>query len=166
MADEEKEGKSGGGLNPKVLLIGIPLYIVQLVAVYFVTVNFFIDVKHPEDGTELVNEDELAFADSVVTGKFIFETGDIIINPADGGVRLMLINLGFDVPKEEMLTEMQEKKPIINDALITLIGKKRLKELMNPKTKPKLKEEIKKMMKEKFPDIKITEVYYNKYIIQ
>jgi flagellar FliL protein len=165
MADEEKEGKSGG-LNPKVLLIGIPLYIVQLVAVYFVTVNFFIDAKHPEDGTEVVNEDELAFADSVVTGKFIFQTGDIIVNPADGGVRLMLINLGFDVPKEEMLTELQEKKPIVNDALITLIGKKRLRELMNVKMKPKLKEEIKEMMKKKFPEIKITEIYYNKYIIQ
>ncbi len=165
MADEEKEGKSGG-LNPKVLLIGIPLYIVQLIAVYFVTVNFFIDAKNPEDGTELVNEDELAFADSVVTGKFIFQTGDIIVNPADGGVRLMLINLGFDVPKEEMLTELQEKKPIVNDAIINLIGQKRLHELMNVKMKPKLKEEIKKMMKEKFPDIKITEIYYNKYIIQ
>ena len=165
MADEEKEGKSGG-LNPKVLLIGIPLYIVQLIAVYFVTVNFFIDAKNPEDGTELVNEDELAFADSVVTGKFIFQTGDIIVNPADGGVRLMLINLGFDVPKEEMLTELQEKKPIVNDAIINLIGQKRLHELMNVKMKPKLKEEIKKMMKEKFPDIKISEIYYNKYIIQ
>ena len=165
MADEEKEGKSGG-LNPKALLIGIPLYIVQLIAVYFVTVNFFIDAKHPEDGTELVNEDELAFADSVVTGKFIFQTGDIIVNPADGGVRLMLINLGFDVPKEEMLTELQEKKPIVNDAIINLLGQKRLHELMNVKMKPKLKEEIKKMMKEKFPDIKITEIYYNKYIIQ
>ncbi len=165
MADEEKEGKSGG-LNPKVLLIGIPLYVVQLIAVYFVTVNFFIDAKNPEDGTEVVNQDELAFADSVVTGKFIFQTGDIIVNPADGGVRLMLINLGFDVPKEEMLTELQEKKPIVNDAIINLIGQKRLHELMNVKMKPKLKEEIKKMMKEKFPDIKISEIYYNKYIIQ
>ncbi len=165
MAKEKEEGGGGGGLSPKVILIGLPLYIVQLVAVYFVVVNFIVKPHNPEDGTEIVNQDKLEFKDSVVTGKFIYKTEDLIVNPADGGMRLLLISLGLDVPKEEDITALQEKTPIINDIIISTLRKKRLKELLKVGSRDEIRKELMAQFKIKL-DVPITKIYFNKFIIQ
>ncbi|HOP50508.1 MAG TPA: flagellar basal body-associated FliL family protein [Ignavibacteriales bacterium] len=50
MADEEKKKKSsgGGGFNIKGLLIGIPLFALHTIAVYFITANFILNKKVEE----------------------------------------------------------------------------------------------------------------------
>lgn len=165
MADEDQEKKSGGGLA-KAILIGLPLYIIQLVAVYFVIINFFVDVKHPEEGAETENHDKAEFQDSIVTGKFIYNTEDLIINPAEGGMRLMLISLGFDVSEEEMMKTLTEKKPILNDLIITTLREKTLKELLEVSSKDTVKQLLMEGMKTAFPGMHVSEIYFNKYIIQ
>ena len=168
MADKDKKekGEGGGGLSPKVILIGLPLYIVQLVAVYFVVVNFIVKPQNPQDGTELVNQDNMEFQDSVVTGKFIYKTEDLIVNPADGGMRLLLISLGLDVPKEEMVTALQEKTPIINDIIISTLRKWKLKDLLRVGARDKIRKELMDEFKIQLGDVKITKIYFNKFIVQ
>ena len=168
MADKGKKekGEGGGGLSPKVILIGLPLYIVQLVAVYFVVVNFIVKPQNPQDGTELVNQDNMEFKDSVVTGKFIYRTDDLIINPADGGMRLLLVSLGLDVPKEEYVTELAEKAPMTNDMIISILRKKKLKELLKIGIRDEIRKELKENFKLVIPEIPVTKIYFNKFIIQ
>jgi flagellar FliL protein len=168
MADKEKKEKSesSGGLSPKVILIGLPLYIIQLVAVYFVVVNFIVKPQNPQDGKEIVNQDNLEFQDSVVTGKYIYKTEDLIINPADGGMRLLLISLGLDVPKEEDVALLGEKAPLINDLIISILRKKKLKDLLKIGARDKIRKELKESFKTELSEIPITKIYFNKFIIQ
>ncbi|RMD48033.1 MAG: flagellar basal body protein FliL, partial [Ignavibacteria bacterium] len=45
MAEEKNEAqeKKEGGFNIKVVILGLPLFIVQLIAVYFITANLLMD---------------------------------------------------------------------------------------------------------------------------
>ena len=113
MADEQEkqvETTSGkkSGFNIKVLIIGIPLFIIQLVAVYFITANFLLSKMQSSSNQEKAKSEEVKSENSegenkkVEFGKFIYVVDDLIINPANtDGKRLLLSSLGFDVASKE-----------------------------------------------------------------
>ena len=171
-APEEKKK----GLNPKVFLIGLPLFIVQLLIVYFITANILLDkmgnaaslddgnngekVEEESDSSE--NEEE-----NIVTGKFIHSIDDIIVNPAGtNGQRLMLVSIGLDVGSEEEMAALETKNVLLKDMIISLFSGKTLTELSQPESKENLKIELIDKLKELVPDTKVNSVYFSKYILQ
>mgnify|MGYP001813698489 CR=1 FL=1 len=59
---EEKEKKEKKGFNFKVILIGLPLFVVQLVLVYFITATFLVksapDSHASADSTNVEEHEE------------------------------------------------------------------------------------------------------------
>ena len=117
MAEEEKkqeqpednpepaEIKKSSFFSQKVILIGLPLFIVQLVAVYFITANFLlnrVEGSTPNDsGAKTENKDEKGGSNKVELGKYIFLIEDVIVNPAGTeGKKLLLASIGFDLSNE------------------------------------------------------------------
>lgn len=176
MAENEteiKETKSGGGM--KMIIIGIPLFIIQAVAIYFVTANILLSrfednvskasVKDGSHAEQTENSEENL--EDVVLGKFIYSVDDIIVNPAGTeGKRLVLASLGFDVSSEEAFKEMEEKEVIVKDIIITIMSRKSLTELKQVSYKDTLKEDIKESLKKSLPEVQINRIYFSKYIIQ
>ena len=85
--DFRNTGK-GKGLNIKVLLFGIPIFIVQLVVVYFITANVLlnkIQTNHSsaEPSMLKLKEAEHPKANSQELGKFVYMVEDLVINPAN-----------------------------------------------------------------------------------
>jgi flagellar FliL protein len=165
-----------GGINPKVLIIGLPVFIVQLVVVYFVTANILMSKKDKEASasdsnkgkTEVTGE---ASTSSIQTGP-IETIEDLIVNPAGtNGQRLLLTSVGFGIAAgekeaEEAKKKFEEKKVIIQDVVNTTLASKTVPQLSSIAYRDTVKTEIIKTLKSRVPDIRINNIFFSKFIIQ
>lgn len=162
-----------GGINPKVLIIGLPVFIVQLVVVYFVTANILLskkdkDALSADKGKAQVTEVKTS---SVQTGP-IETIEDMIVNPAGtNGQKLLLTTVGFGLAAEEKEAEeakkkFEEKKIIIQDVVNTTLAGKTVSELSSITYRDTVKTEIIKTLKERVPDVRINNIFFSKFIIQ
>ena len=172
---EETEKKSK--FNIKILLIGIPVFMIQLVVVYFVTANFLLDKWKP--GTEQlsgnVNVENTLDGESTESnssseselGKYVYLEEDVIVNPANTqGKRLLLASIGFDLKSEDNKSAMKGKKIPIRDMIISTLASKTIEQLNSIAFRDSLKLEISTQVKQLIPDLKVNRVYFSKYIIQ
>lgn len=172
--------KKSGGINLKVFIIGLPLFILQLVAVYFITANVLLSkmqsqiVKLTETSKiyeKLKAEGKIGAAEkgasSMPLGKFVANFDDIIVNPANtGGQRLVVVSMGLDLMSEEGMKEVKEKEVLVKDAAISLLSSKDFSKLSNPGAKDSLKIELAKIIEQRIPKAKINTIYFSKYILQ
>ncbi len=158
------------GLNTKVFLIGLPLFIIQLVLVYFITANFLVKTVPVPPGLdkqankEKVEEDN---EDNEEEGEQkIFTIKDLIINPAGtSGQRLLLLSVGFAVNGEENVKKIEENQVILKDVILNTMSTKTLTELNNREIRDSLKSEILHKAKKAMPKPKIKKVYFSKYVL-
>lgn len=159
--------------NPKVLIIGLPLFVIQLVAVYFITANMLLNKPAPPKSGELPKSD--GKTEKVVkekqpqqeAGKHVASFDDIIVNPAGtNGQKLMLTSVSFDMPDEKQLQEIKEKELIVKDIIINTLSNKTLSEVSKVGYKDTLKIELANNVMNKFGKLKVNNVYFTKYIIQ
>ncbi|KAF0151648.1 MAG: flagellar basal body-associated protein FliL [Ignavibacteria bacterium] len=175
MEKEESTGtapeKAKAGINIKVLLLGLPLFIIQLVAVYFITANFLLNKMQTQtvDAQEVKKNDKSVVAKEKPAeyGKFIHEIQDQIINPAGtDGRRLLMVSLGFDVPSEENKKELEAKDVLLKDEVLSVMSSKGLAELGSMAYRDTLRTEITDRLKTVMPSVKINKIYFSKYILQ
>ena len=163
--EESTEQKPKSSLNLKIFYFGVPLFIVQLVAVYFITANFLLsgnnEAKKKEEQKQEVK------AGNTELGKFVFLIDDIIVNPSDtDGKRLLLTSIGLDLQSEEAKLELTAKEVVVKDVIITTLSSKTWAELNNSTYKDTLKNEISIKLQKLIPKVKINTVYLSKYITQ
>ena len=185
MPDEEKElnekeldekievvqpPSSSSKINIKVFLFGLPVFILQLVFVYYITANILMN-RH-EYGTEAATEDSETeevedSANVVELGKHIYSVDDIIVNPAGtDGKKLLLTSVGFDIATEEGYKELESKEILVKDMIISILSEKSLSKLRNWNYKDSLRTEIASNMQNFMPNINVNKVYFSKFIIQ
>jgi len=175
-----KAEKKPSMFNPKVLMIGLPIFIVQLVAVYFITANILIPSGHSsatkksektEETTEATEEksgetEEGKTSESGESG-LIFSVDDMIVNPAQtNGKMLLLASLGLAVENEESKKVMEEKQVIVKDAIISVLSSKNVTQLGSSTYRDTLKTEILKNQAVQMPGSKVNNIYFSKFIIQ
>ena len=166
----EKKSK----FNTKILLFGIPAFMIQLVVVYFVTANILLDKwksgnmpQEPEMNVEQTSGSEDGNNENSELGKYVYLEEDVIVNPADTqGKRLLLSSVGFDLGSEENKNAMKEKKILIRDMIISILASKTVDQLNSTSFRDTLKVEISKTVKDLIPNLKVNQVYFSKYIIQ
>lgn len=174
--------KKNSAMKPKLLIVGLPLFIVQLVVVYFITANILIPKDHTSGNKEVKQKqtseeqketksegDDKTFEKEVNTssGENIFNLDDIIVNPAEtNGKTLVLASLGFDLSTPEAKKTMEEKVIIVKDAVITLLSSKTVPQLSNTSYRDSLKAEMISDLSKKMPGVKINNIYFSKFIIQ
>lgn len=176
--DESSKSEKKNLFNPKVFIIGLPLFIVQLVAVYFITANIILSEKKPNDNVmqndkkenvQIKNNSDTSKATENMTsfGKNIFNLEDIIVNPAGTNAqRLMLVSIGLDMKRPEDLTTLREKDVLLKDAVISLLSTKTLDKLNEIGYKDTLRVELSKIISQRIPEVQVNQVYFSKYIIQ
>lgn len=165
---EQKEEKKG--LNLKVIFIGLPLFIIQLVLVYFITATFLVksapDSSKNGEESDAVATEEVSDDGAEHTPQKIFNIEDLIINPAGtSGQRLLLLSIGFGVGGDEELTLLQENEVIIKDMVINTVSQKSLGTLSKIELKDSLKIELANKINDTYPKAKVKNVYFSKYLI-
>ena len=175
MAEEEKKEttedvKPKKRINLKVIFIGLPLFIIQLVLVYFITATFLVksapNSNSSSEETEAESTEEVSDEGGEHTAQKIFNIEDLIINPAGtSGQRLLLLSVGFGVGGDEELTLLQENEVIIKDMVINTVSQKSLGTLSRIELKDSLKVELANQINETYPKAKVKNVYFSKYLI-
>lgn len=165
-----------GGINMKVILIGLPLFILQLIVVYFVTANILLNKvqgnselqpggeQTTEQSGEKTAKPEKKEETSV--GKYLYSVDDVIVNPAGtNGEQLLLTSIAFDLATQEAEKEIKEKEIVVKDMIISVLSSKTINQLNNTLYKDTLRTEISKKLNKNLPQIKVNKVYFSKYII-
>jgi flagellar protein FliL len=172
--------KAPSAFKPKILIIGLPIFIVQLVAVYFITANILIPGGHSSPTKEGVKTEETTEATEEKSGEtkegktsesgangLIFSVDDMIVNPAQtNGKMLLLASLGLAVEDEESRKVMEEKQVIVKDAIISVLSSKNVTQLGSSTYRDTLKTEILKNLAVQMPGSKVNNIYFSKFIIQ
>src|SRR5690606_5645975 len=143
-----------GKLNKKILIFGLPAFIVQLLVVYFITANLLItkttsaSSSNNDQKNHIEGEISPAAASGPELGKYIFQIEDIIVNPADTeGKKLLLTSIGFDVEEENFMQEYKSKEVLLKDIIVTTLSSKSLNQLCQISFKDSIKAEIYKRVK-------------------
>ncbi|MCX6151033.1 MAG: flagellar basal body-associated FliL family protein [Ignavibacteriales bacterium] len=168
------ELKKKSSINPKVFIIGLPLFIVQLVIVYFITANILLNktpAKSSSNKETVTNISDTSNGQQKKRkenfGKYIYSLDDVIVNPAGtSGQRLMLASVNIDVGQEEHLKFLKEREPIVKDLIISIMSSKSLFQLGQVGFKDTLKIELTKSLSLKFGNISFNDIYFSKYIMQ
>lgn len=169
---EVKPKKKLPSINPKIFKLWLPLYVLQLVAVYFVTVQVLLNkveghTPSKSDKPGKINTQVAVNNKSPELGNFIYSIDDMIVNPSDtDGKRLLLASVGFDLKSEEDKQTMKGKEILIKDAIISTLSSKSLDQLSNSAYRDTIKTEIGSRVKKMIPELNLNTVYLSKYIIQ
>jgi len=172
LPEAKTESSSGKGFNIKVLLFGLPLFIIQLIAVYFLTANVLIpkmqgtssEVAADSTYAEVTDEANVEVGTEEM-GKFVID--DLIINPAGtDGKRFLLSSIGFDIKTEQNQQELKAKEILVKDAIISILSSKNVLQLGNSLYRDTLKTEISGKVRELLPAVTLNTIYFSKYILQ
>lgn len=166
---EEKPKKKKKGFNIKVIVIGLPLFVIQLVLVYFITATFLVKTvpgTQPVEDSTAIEENEEGAEEEAKGPQQIFNIEDLIINPAGtSGQRLLLLSVGFGVSTDEQLTTLRENEVVIKDMVINTVSQKSLGVLSKVELKDSLKVELANKVNEAYPKTEVKNVYFSKYLI-
>lgn len=185
---ESPEGKKGG--MKLVVMIGVILGIVVLQAgIVFAAIKFFApstpekDKHATEKSSHDGESDEEAtdehaqkdgHGDDEETGdqvykeiKTVVPTEDFIISPKENNGRYVLFSLGIEVDSEEAKKEVEEKLMIpIRDRVYKVAANYSLAQLESFEARDSMRAVIRKEIKPFFHEIKLLNIYFNKYIVQ
>ncbi len=150
--------------SKKTIMIGIPIFVVQLAIIYFLAAKFLAAPPHAENSAAKA-EDESQKAESVTQNIFLIK--DIIINPAGtNGTRFLLTTVGIEVSTPEAQQELEKKEVQVRDLLNSILTSKGLNELVSIEQRELLRVEISKQVGGLLKSGKLRNVYFSKFIIQ
>jgi len=160
-------------LSKKLILFGVPVFLVQLVVIYFVVAKFLAPSGTPgkETAKAAESKEEGKGKETEASGEggaqSMFVVKDMIVNPAGtNGTRFLLTTVGFEVSNAEGKKELENKEVQVRDALNTVLTSKGLEELIDVKLREDLRAEISQKVGEIMKSGNLTNVYFSKFIIQ
>jgi flagellar protein FliL len=90
-----------------------------------------------------------------------------VVNPAEtGGRRYLVVSLGLQTEAPEAEKTIEKFKPLIRDALITLLSAKHLDELSRISFRDTLRTEIKEAANRQLHGVTIDNVVFSSYVLQ
>lgn len=156
----------------KLLIVGVPVFLVQLGILFFVATKF---VSGPSSGTPQGQAGASAPAESgtaakgeegAEAGARMFIVKDLIVNPAGtNGTRYLLLTIGIEASTSEGVKELEKKEMQVRDALNTVLTTKGLDELASVERREDLRTEIQTRVGG-LVKAGVTNVYFSKFIIQ
>lgn len=150
----------------KLVLFGVPVFLVQLVVVYFVTVKF-IAPSHATQDMASAGSVEHVESSSLDPEQQIFLLKEVLVNPAGtNGTRFLLTSIGFEVSSLEAKLELEKKEVQVRDMMNTVLTSKSLAELIDYQKREDIRSEIMQRVGELVKSGALKKVYFSKFIIQ
>jgi flagellar FliL protein len=162
----EKENKSIS--MKKLLKIGLPVVLIQIVVAYFVVGKFVVANDQPH-GAETKIEDKKEEVDKRHSGEepVLFVMKDIVVNPAGtNGLRFLLTTIAIEADSKEAVASLQKREVQVSDIVITILSSKTLADLDDSSYREALRKQILKELNKILAVGKLTNVYFSKFVIQ
>ncbi len=157
----EKKKKAGLPIRIPSFVYYIPIVLGIAFGAYYIYKNFF------SRSQEKVEERGVEIARVAVKRGVMFPAWSLVINLADANVpRFLKVTFTFELDRAITVAEMQEKEPIIKDAVIGLISSKTMADLRGYEAQLILKEEIISRINAVLETGRVINVYFTEFIIQ
>ncbi len=174
MAEEEKEesteseGKEkGGGSN--IVLILIVVLLVLVLAIGGVVAYLMLSGDEADDGATVKQEKVVKkrrHGDDTAIGP-MYPLDKFTVNlMSDNGRRYLVAKINLEEDGDELTPELDKKKPMIRDIIISILSSKTVEEISTVKGKEKLKQEIMSAINKRLDDGQIRHVYFTQFVIQ
>lgn len=164
LGEEEKKKKGRRGpISIPPFLYYIPILLIIAFGGYYIYKNFF--AASPEIGK--TEEKSVELARVAVKRGVMFPAWSLVINLADANVpRFLKVSFTFELDRAITVAEMQEKEPIIKDAIIGLISSKTMADMRGYEAQLILKEEIISRLNAILETGRVINVYFTEFIVQ
>ncbi|TLD88096.1 flagellar basal body-associated protein FliL [Helicobacter sp. MIT 05-5294] len=178
MAEEEgkKESKLEGLKQNKMLLfIIIGVVALLLIILIVVAILIFSGGDEPEAGVAAPQQQSAANKGSAANPNSnllsvgpMYPLDQIIVNlmTSGGGKRYLKTSIELELSVQNLQTELDTKRSIVRDVIITILSSKTLEEVQTTKGKQKLKEEIIERLNEFLVDGRIANVFLTEFVVQ
>lgn len=174
MADEKKDDAGGGGGSNKMLIIIIAA-VVGLLLVIGVVVAILLmsggDEPPPQaaggggGGNPALNMRSGGQTYLSIGPTYAFD--QIIVNLASqSGRRYLKTTINAELSSNNLMVELDTKKPAIRDTMISVLSSKTFEEISTAKGKENLKNELVERINESLVDGKIVNLFFTDFAIQ
>ncbi len=151
----------------KLVMFGVPVFVVQLVLVYFIITKFLAPSAVAGSAEPAAHRGTEQGVEASPDEQKIYVVKDLIVNPAGtNGTRFLLTTVGFEVNTGEALKELETKDVQLRDALNTVLTAKGLDELVDVARRETLRTEISRRVRDLVRTGSLKNVYFSKFIIQ
>lgn len=153
--------------SPKKLIIfGVPVFLIQFVIVYFLTVKFISPTNTSQDGSP-AGEKKSSGEKFPEEEQQVFLLKEVLVNPAGtNGTRFLLTSIGFEVSTPEAKQEIEKKEVQVRDVMNTILTNKTLSELVDFQKREIIRSEIAQKTGKLLKSGTLRRVYFSKFIIQ
>ncbi len=176
MAEEEKEEgqeeKKGGAKN-KMLIIIIAAVLVLLLVIGGVVAFLMMggdeapaDQTPQQEAAAKTKKPTKVKTDLLNIGP-IYPLDQVIVNLlSQSGRRYLKTTLNLEISNEALQAEIDLKKAVIKDTVITVLSQKTIEEISTTKGKEKLKEELMERLNEFLVDGQVVNIFFTDFVIQ
>lgn len=186
--DPKATGQKSSLLSKKMIVIGIPVFLLQIAVIYFLMTKFMAAApsghavttgkqesresdKTGHEGGEGASSEEHDDGGSGDEGESgddnVFVVKDLIINPSGtNGTRFLLTTIGFRTTSAASKSNLEKREVEVRDALNTILTGKGLEELSNVEGRDSLRSEIARTVGQLVKSGKLKNVYFSKFVIQ
>lgn len=98
----------------------------------------------------------------------IYPLDQFIVNlmTSGGGKRYLKTSIGMEISIAEMTPELDSKRDVIRDTIISVMSSKTFEEIQTEKGKRRLKDELIERINEFLVDGRVVDLYFNDFVIQ
>lgn len=97
----------------------------------------------------------------------LFESPEFTVNLANtNGRRFLMTQFSLEVNNEKVLSELEEKLPVVQDKVIIVLSSQTVDDLNSANGKAKIKQQLKDNLNEILSDGKILNIYFNNFVWQ
>lgn len=167
MAKEPKtdEGNESSGPSKLPIILGISNTALILV-VGGLTVMNMLDKDEPGTSTTQVSE-TTANTDlpEVAAGTYSF--APFVVNLMDSAnIRFVKVQLELELSSVDMVAELDERKPQLQDMVISVLSNRTYAELLGVRGKTQVREELLRRMNQSLTTGTVTRIYFTEFLVQ
>ncbi len=152
-------------LNKILIIAG--LLTVQAIAAFFIQKTLFFNSVQATTAEDSSHEKDEAKDDEHKSESEILMLDEIIVNPAGtSGRRYLAISIGVQTSTPEAEAKIEKSKPLVRDALISLLSAKQLDQLANVSYRDTLRAEVKEAIARYTKDVTVDGVVFTGYVLQ
>lgn len=155
MAEENASEKTKSGFDFKIILAGFLVFVVCMVAAYFVFKSLMAPLlPHAEE-----QEVQVSVGSLVPVGEFTTNVNDV------AGTRFIRVEVTVESSLEEGAEVVNENMPVIKDSIITILSSQTVADL-DIRNRENLKQKIKEDLNSRLGAEVISNVYFTKFMMQ
>lgn len=152
-----KESKKKSGIDIKIILIGLVLFLVAMGATYFLMRSLMAPLYPEKEKSE--TQQELAGGSLISVGEFTTN-----VSGAEGN-HYLKVEVFIEVPDKKLQKSVEEFMPVIKDTILSVLSSKSIADL-DVRNRAVLKQEIQKKLNSVLGSKVVNNVYFTNFILQ